>query len=137
MIIALINWRIAPDGVDAFLHKWKTELSLAGYPGLIGEFLSKVEGPGLHQGITWEMEPDEEDDRGSWPQQDYVSYVNVGMWESAEQFFAAVGAYMNAGRTVKESFEAAPRRRAVVMAEHWRIGNPILFPTQNSPGVVL
>lgn len=63
MIIALINWRVLPSEVDAFLNKWKAELKLNNAPGLIGEFLSGVEDSSFHEGVTWEMEADDKDDR--------------------------------------------------------------------------
>lgn len=134
MIIALINWRILPSEVDAFLSKWKTELKLKNAPGLIGEFLSKVEDATFHEGVTWEMEADDKDDRSGWRSQDYVSYVNVGIWERAEDFMGAVGKYMSKGRTLKEPFEAAPRRRAILSPEYWRRGSCQL-PLETSLGV--
>lgn len=132
MIFVLINWRIKPDQTDSFLKKWKEELSLDGASGLIGEFLSKVEmeKPGL--AVTWEMEPDAKD--GALPIAEHISYVNIGIWNSFDDFQAAVGKYMSLGREIKEEFEAAPRRRAVVSPEHWRIGLEIL-PVQTSEGV--
>lgn len=135
MIIALINWRIHPDKVDDFLAKWKTGLTLQGHSGLIGEFLSRVENGSFHDGVTWEMEPDELDDKAEWRADDFVSYVNVGMWENVADFMDAVGKYMSQGRTLKEDFEAAPRRRAILTPEHWRIG-PSALPQTNSSGVI-
>lgn len=66
LIIALINWRVKTGSEEAFLDKWKTELSLEGSAGLIGEFLSEVENSDFHDGVTWEMEADEKDDRSQW-----------------------------------------------------------------------
>lgn len=134
MIVALINWRILPSEVDVFLNKWKTGLRLENAPGLIGEFLSKVNDTTFHEGVTWEMEADESDDRREWRDQNHVSYVNVGIWESAEHFMDAVGKYMSKGRTLKEDFEAAPRRRAILSPEHWRRGSRQL-PSETSAGV--
>jgi hypothetical protein len=133
MIIALINWRIKVDQEDAFLAKWKTQLKLENKPGLVGEFLSKVEGRDFHPGVTWAMEPDDQDDP-SVSEIDYVSYVNVGMWMSVDNFMSAVGQYMSEGRTIREPFEAAPRRRAILSPQHWRVGTSSL-PQENSPGV--
>ena len=135
MIVALINWRILPSEVDAFLSKWKTGLRLIDAKGLIGEFLSRVEDGGFFQGVTWEMEPDEKDIKNGWRSSAYVSYVNVGMWESVDDFMNAVGKYMVAGRAIKEDFEAAPRRRAILTPEHWRRGSSSL-PPHTSEGVV-
>lgn len=135
MIIALINWRILPDQVEAFLSKWKTGLSLGNAPGLIGEFLSKVESHDFHEGITWEMEADEKDNKADWRSTEFVSYVNVGVWTDTDFFMNAVGKYMSAGRSLKEPFEAAPRRRAILLPEHWRRGQ-LHLPATTSEGVV-
>lgn len=135
MIVALINWRILPTGLDAFLLKWKTELKLGDAPGLIGEYLSRVEDISFFNRITWEMEPDEKDAKEGWRDESYVSYVNVGLWVDLKSFDGAVGRYMNAGRSLTFPFEAAPRRRAVLNVEHWRRGNSDL-PPETSAGVV-
>lgn len=136
MIIALINWRILPHFEAHFLDRWKTGLRLEGQPGLIGEFLSKVEGPSFHEGVTWQMEADELDDPSAWRSNDFVSYVNIGMWNSAEEFMNAVMKYASKGRTLKEEFEAAPRRRAILTPEAWRRGDNDL-PSGLSAGVLL
>lgn len=134
LIIALINWRVKSGVEEVFLKKWKNELSLEGAAGLIGEFLSNVEDSTFHEGVTWELEPDEKDNRTDWAASDYTSYVNVGMWTSVDAFMDAVGKYMVAGRLIKEDFEAAPRRRAILTPEHWRIGSDNL-PNETSNGV--
>ncbi|WEZ83429.1 hypothetical protein P6U16_00600 [Rhizobium sp. 32-5/1] len=135
MIIALINWRVQPAQVGAFLDKWKTGLKLEGARGLVAEFLSRVEDDSFHEGVTWTIEPDDQDDRTTWVSQSYVSYVNVGIWETVDDFMNAVGKYMTKGRVIKEVFEAAPRRRAILTPEHWRIGVSRL-PSATSPGVL-
>lgn len=134
MIIVLINWRVKSGSEGDFLEKWKSELALEGADGLIGEFLSKVEDSAFHEGVTWEMEADEKDNRSDWTTVDHTSYVNVGMWNSVDAFMNAVGKYMAAGRSIKEDFEAAPRRRAILTPEHWRIGADQL-PHKTSKGV--
>lgn len=139
MIIVLINWRILPAMEDAFLNSWKTEFSLGDAKGLVGEFLSRVEDTEFAAEVTWEMEPDDRDDptdTAQWRNEDYVSYVNVGVWERYEDFYSAVAKNMTAGRTLGKDFEAAPRRRAVLSAAHWRRGNSEL-PTTTSDGVTL
>lgn len=135
MIIVLINWRVQPSMVDAFMDKWKTGLRLGEAKGLVGEFLSRVEDATFATAVTWELEPDEADDPTVWRREDYVSYVNVGIWESYEAFFDAVGKYMTSGRTIREEFEAAPRRRAILTPEHWRRGT-LELPLQTSDGVL-
>lgn len=136
LIIALINWRIHPAKVSEFLDRWKTQLTLEGKPGLIGEFLSRVEDASFHEGVTWSMEPDHQDDQTSWNDTEYISYVNVGIWEDVDSFLNAVGPYMIKTRVIKEPFEAAPRRRAILSPEHWRIGDCSL-PEITSKGVKL
>ena len=91
MIIVLINWRILPSAVDTSLSAWKARLIVGKADGLIGEFLSRVEDASFFQGITWEMESDERDGKNGWRSQDYVSYVNVGMWESTDDFVNGIG----------------------------------------------
>ena len=127
MIIVLINWRIAPTKVDEFLEHWKEKLSLEGKPGLVGEFLSKVEGQDFHNCITWNMEADNADNEAA--NVDHVSYVNVGIWSDADAFHTAVGQYMPDGRKTSLTFEAAPRRRAILSPEAWRIGQEQLPAT--------
>ena len=134
LIVALINWRVKSGAEKDFLKKWKNELSLEGAAGLIGEFLSKVEDSDFHEGVTWEMEPDEKDNQSDWAAAAYTSYVTVGMWTSVDAFTDAVGNYMAAGRSIKEDFEAAPRRRAILTPKHWRIGSEQL-PLETSYGV--
>ncbi|WP_377194400.1 hypothetical protein [Ruegeria meonggei] len=73
MIIALINWRVKSGAEEDFLNKWKHEVSLEGASGLIGEFLSKVEDSNFHEGVTWEMEPDQRDNQSDWASEDYTS----------------------------------------------------------------
>lgn len=135
MIIVLINWRILPDMENDFLHSWKTELRLETATGLIGEFLSRVESTEFAPAVTWEMEPDDRDTPAGWRSDNYISYVNVAIWERYEDFHNAVAKNMSQGRALGKAFEAAPRRRAVLTAEHWRRGNSAL-PAETSPGVL-
>jgi hypothetical protein len=134
MIIALINWRILRPQVAIFLDEWKTKLPLNNAKGLIGEFLSKVEDASYFDKITWEMESDDADDKTTWLSTDFVSYVNVGLWETYDDFIEAVGKKMTVGRSLGQPFEAAPRRRAILTPEHWRRGG-LSLPKTTSNGV--
>lgn len=136
MIIVLINWRILPSKENEFLDNWKTKLRLQGASGLIGEFLSRIEDTQFADAVTWEMEADDRDDRKVWRSDNYISYVNVGLWERYQDFHDAVAKNMSAGRTLGRDFEAAPRRRAVLTALHWRRGSAEL-PATTSEGVEL
>lgn len=136
MIIVLINWRAIPEKVPEFIEFWSSTLKLDGAPGLVGEFLSKVEGAEFFDKITWEMEPSEqEEDKSFWKSETYVSFVNVGMWETLSDFDRAVGSKMNADPRAMNEYEAAPRRRAVVTPNAWRIGASRI-PDSSSEGVV-
>lgn len=135
MIIVLINWRVIPEKEAAFVEFWSSTLKLDGAPGLIGEFLSKVEGTEFFEKITWQIEPSEQEaDKSFWKSQSYVSYVNVGMWDNLEHFELAVGKFMNADPKAMNDYEAAPRRRAVLTPGAWRIGSSTI-PTSSSDGV--
>jgi len=135
MIIVMINWRVLPEKVPNFVEFWSATLKLNNVPGLIGEFLSKVEAPEFFGKITWQLEPsDQEEDRSFWKSETYVSFVNVGIWDKLGDFDHAVGKFMNADPKAMNEYEAAPRRRAVLSPEAWRIGMSKL-PDSSSEGV--
>jgi Antibiotic biosynthesis monooxygenase len=135
MIIVLINWRVTPEKVPAFIEFWSSTLKLEGAPGLVGEFLSKVEGLDFYEKITWQIEPNDEEDRSFWKSEIYDSFVNVGIWESLADFDRAVGPKMNPDPKFMGEYEAAPRRRAILSPAAWRIGASAL-PKSSSPGVI-
>jgi len=135
MIIVLINWRITPEKECDFIQFWSSSLKLNNAVGLIGEFLSRVEGPDFFEKITWQLEPSElENDKSFWRSETYISFVNVGMWETLVEFDRAVGSKMNADPRSMLEYEAAPRRRAVLSPYAWRMGRAAL-PGSSSPGV--
>jgi hypothetical protein len=135
MIIVLINWRIVPEKEASFVEFWRSTLKLEGAEGLIGEFLSKVEKESFYEKVTWGMEPSEQEaDKSFWNALSYVSFVNVGLWASLEQFDFAVGKLMNTDPRAMNEFEAAPRRRAVLTPAAWRMGSSAI-PAHSSDGV--
>lgn len=137
MIIVLINWRVLPGRAADFVEFWSSTLKLNNPQGLIGEFLSKVEAPEFFGKITWQLEPsDQEEDRSFWQSENYISFVNIGIWENLEDFDRAVGKFMNSDPKSMNEYEAAPRRRAVLSPEAWRIGMSKL-PSSSSDGVSL
>lgn len=135
MIIVLINWRILEGFEGKFLQSWKTDFKLGNPKGLVGEFISKVEGPAYFDKINWEMESSSHEDTSIWKSQRHVSFVNVGVWDTLENFNSAVGHLMNRDSRDMKEFEAAPRRRAVLSPEAWRIGEGKL-PSSSSTGIV-
>ena len=136
MVIFLINWRIFSDSknMNAFLLKWKTVLRVKNKEGLIGEFLSRVKDKKFFEYVTWELEDSSEEYKQHIRSEDFVSFVNVGLWRSKEDFFKNIGGNMPKDKWLMEPFEAAPRRRAVVEPEAWRIGSHPL-PPLTSAGV--
>jgi hypothetical protein len=137
MVIFLINWRIKPDdsSITAFLSKWKTQLRIKNAEGLFGEFLSQVRDKTFFDFVTWDLREHADGEYRNYIRtDDFISYVNVGIWRSKEDFIKNIGSYMPPAPWTMEEFEAAPRRRAVVEPEHWRIGQ-FPLPTATSPGV--
>ncbi|MCO4053202.1 MAG: hypothetical protein HEQ16_03910 [Bosea sp.] len=135
MIIVLINWRVIPEKVPEFLEFWRSTLKLENATGLVGEFLSKVEGTDFYKKVTWQIEPSQnEGDKSFWKSESCVSFVNVGIWETLADFDAAVGPKMNLDPQFMNEYEAAPRRRAVLSPEAWRVGASHL-PRVSSDGV--
>jgi hypothetical protein len=135
MIIVLINWRVIPEKVPKFKEFWSSTLKLENAKGLVGEFLSRVEGTDFYEKITWQIEPSEhEGDKSFWKSETYVSFLNVGIWETFADFDRAVGPKMNADPKFMIEYEAAQRRRAVLSPEAWRVGASGL-PSSSSPGV--
>jgi hypothetical protein len=137
MVIFLINWRIfpAPENLQAFLLKWKTVLRVKNKDGLIGEFLSRVKDPGFFEYVTWELDESSDEYKRHIKSEQFVSFVNVGLWRSKEDFLENIGGNIPKDPWFMEAFEAAPRRRAVVEPEAWRIGSHPLHP-DTSPGVL-
>jgi hypothetical protein len=85
--------------------------------------------------VTWQIEPSDLDvDRSFWKSEGYASFVNVGIWASLVHFDKAVGKFMNADPKAMNEYEAAPRRRAVLSPEAWRMGEGHL-PGLSSEGV--
>ena len=135
MVIFLIHWRILPEQIDAFLEKWKSGLTVKNRDGLIGEFLSEVKDPSFFENITWELDEISDSDRSQLRSEQFKSFVNVGLWRSKEDFLENIGGYFPKTPRAMESFEAAPRRRAVVDPVAWRIGAALL-PSATSSDVV-
>jgi len=137
MVIFLINWRILPEAqyLEGFLTKWKTVLRVTKREGLIAEFLSRVKSPDYFKYVTWELDESSDEYARHIKSKEFVSYVNVGLWRSKEDFFENIGGNIPKDPWFMEGFEAAPRRRAVVEPEAWRIGAHPLLP-DTSPGVL-
>lgn len=126
MIIVLIHWKIKPEPemVEKFLKFWKGAAVVADRRGLIGEFLSEPHATTAYGWVTWRLNGREGYHR---------SFINVGFWNSAEEFHGQIGKYFESSGGPKE-FEAEPRVRTVLDPECWRIGDGNL-PIHDSSGV--
>lgn len=124
-VIVLIHWKIKKASVDEFIKFWKTEAVVRDNEGLIGEFLTTPVSSHEYPWITLDLEDEPIA---------YVSYVNVGLWSSAEAFEEQIGHYFETESGVK-SFEYEPRSRTLLMPDSWRIGNALL-PEHSSDGIL-
>ena len=125
MVIALIHWKIKIDAVCTFLEYWQKEAVVQDRKGLIAEFLSE----GCHVSefpwITWHF---------TGCEGVYRSFVNVGMWNNAEDFRDQIGKYFQ-GKAEPKNFEYEMRTRTILRPKHWRVGDSIL-PLHDSGGTL-
>ena len=125
MVIALIHWKIKPDAVSEFLDYWRMKAVVQDRRGLIGEFLSEACHTSEFPWITWDLVGCE----GV-----YRSFVNVGMWNNADDFHEQIGKYF-AGPAERRSFEHEVRTRTILRPTCWRIGDSNL-PPHDSEGTL-
>lgn len=124
-MIALIHWRIKPDGVDEFLTHWREKNKIADRSGLIAEFLSDSLKPSDLPFITWHLD---EQSLGN-----FRSYVTVGIWADGDAFADQIAKYFNDDNPMLP-FEQFRRRRVVFRPVEWRIGQSAM-PDGDTPGV--
>lgn len=124
-IVVLIHWKIEKTSVDDFLKFWKTEAQVRDSEGLIGEFLTTPASRHQYPWITLDLEDDSNR---------YISYVNIGLWSSAEMFEEQIGQYFET-KTGTQPFEYEPRSRTLLTPDAWRIGESS-FPDHSSEGVL-
>ncbi|MCY4427030.1 MAG: hypothetical protein OXC05_08370 [Halieaceae bacterium] len=127
MIIVVIHWKIKrkQKWVDKFLEFWRKTATVEDRSGLIGEFLSEGHSTAEFDWITWPLTGCEEK---------YRSFVNVGFWNSAEEFQEQIGKYFKPSGGL-EKFEAKPRQRTALKPKCWRVGDNKL-PIHDSGGVL-
>jgi hypothetical protein len=125
MIIVLIHWKIIPNKVDEFLEFWRKTAVVQDRRGLIGEFLSEAYSTVEYSWITWQL-------TGSYGK--YHSFINVGLWNNAEDFHEQIGRYFESS-SGKREFEYEPRIRTVLGPRCWRVGDSSL-PQHDSSGVL-
>ena len=125
MIIVMIHWKIVPDRVDEFLEFWRKEALINDRRGLVGEFLTEAHSTAEFEWITWQL---------TGCEGKYRSYVNIGYWDNAKEFYKQVGKYFETS-TGKRDFEYQPRIRTVLKPKCWRMGDSSL-PKHDSGGVL-
>ena len=112
--------------IDAFKNYWKQEVVIQDRKGLVGEFLCEAASKEVFNYITWDFEE---------PKGDlYKIFINVGIWENAEEFKEQVAKYFNDSNPLQE-FEADRRIRTVLEPKCWRAGEASL-PRYDSGGVL-
>ncbi len=124
-MIALIHWRIKPDGVEEFLRHWRENNQIEDRSGLIAEFLSDSLKPSDLPFITWHLD---EQSLGN-----FRSYVTVGIWADADAFAKQIAQYFTDDKPMLP-FEQFRRRRVVFKPVEWRIGHSAM-PVGDTPGV--
>lgn len=125
MVIALIHWKIKPDLVSEFLHYWQEEAVIQDRNGLIGEFLSEACDASKFPWITWDL---------TGCEGVYRSFINVGLWDNADDFHDQIAKYFVASGEPK-SFEHKERTRTILRPTRWRIGDSNL-PLHDSGGTL-
>ena len=113
MVIALVHWMIKPESVSEFLDYWRKEAVVQDRRGLIGEFLSEACHTSEFPWITWDL---------TGREGVYRSFINVGLWHSADDFHEQIGKYFVAPGEPK-SFEHKERTRTILRPTCWRIGD--------------
>lgn len=127
MIIVLIHWKIKPEPnmVKEFLKFWKEAAVVSDRGGLVGEFLTEAHSTAEYGWISWQL---------TGCEGKYRSFINVGYWNSAEEFHAQIGKHFGTSAELKE-FEAERRVRTVLTPKCWRMGDSAL-PVHDSGGVL-
>ena len=127
MVIVLIQWRIKPepDMVEEFRKFWRETAVVNDRRGLIGEFLTEAHSTAEYSWITWQL---------TGCEGKYRTFVNVGYWNSSEEFHDQIGKYFETSTGLKP-FEAEPRVRTVLSPTCWRMGDARL-PIHDSGGVL-
>ena len=109
MIIVIIHWKIKPEQekVEEFLEFWRKAALVGDRTGLIGEFLSEGHSTKEFGWITWPL---------TGCERKHKSFVNVGYWNSAEEFQEQIGKYFDSSTGPKD-FEAEPPYADCIEAE--------------------
>lgn len=87
MEIILVHWLIKPDKREEFEKHWRENMKIGKPDGFYREILTRP--------IS---KPDPKFNTFSVTDQNYETYINIGIWESVEHFDAAIKKYMPSAR---------------------------------------
>ena len=122
MQIVLVDWLIKKGQEPNFMTYWKTTLPVKDRSKMVGEFLSEPTGHETFPWVTWDLRKDEA-----------TRFINVGLWATAEDFHAQIGAYFDPAKGPLD-FEFRLRRRALLTPSSWRMGDWKL-PSEDDAGI--
>lgn len=116
MVIVVIHWKIKPDedSQKAFLAHWAESLNPSERSHLIGEYLSRpmsADEVGFECGTL-----------GLEQSSAFVSYFNIGLWESVAEFKQQIIDPFVGAKPEPKSFEYELRQRLILDPLKWRRG---------------
>jgi hypothetical protein len=101
MVIILVHWLIKKGSEKQFIAAWR-KMSIGRKSGLYREMLTTVE----------PISTDPKFNTFSISDPNYITFINIGMWESLEAFDEAVGKYIPRA----EAYEAEDGRRKITIS---------------------
>src|ERR1041385_1218546 len=112
MVIVLVYWKILRGQEEDFKTYWRSAFPVKDRSGLVGEFLSEPTGHEAYPWVTADLRSGNDD---------FTTFINVGLWRDAETFHEQIGRYFDPARG-KLDFEYELRTRALLTPHCWRIG---------------
>jgi hypothetical protein len=125
MDIVLIYWKIKPDQEKRFLDFWENKLKIKDKSGLVAEYLSRVNDPKTDRDRKWF--------RWNLFRRDVVTYINVGLWKSKEEFLAETERYRSDDSEFRHEvaeIRAEDTERAWLTASLARLGTYKITPEE-------
>jgi hypothetical protein len=125
MDIVLIYWKIKPNQETHFLEFWEKRLKIGDKSGLAAEYLSKVNDPKTERERKWFI----------WRlfRKEVVTYVNVGLWKTRDEFLDETERYRSDSYEFKNEMieiKAENTERAWLTAVLARLGTYKITPRE-------
>ncbi len=105
VFVVAVYWTIKEGCEEEFEKFWRECLPVKDKSVLVGEFLSRIAMPDGYN--SWDLTTD-----------DATTFVNVGIWNSKEDFIREIGQYISKRRGFEKKF----RVRAMLTPIVWRLG---------------